>query len=72
VPLIFHVMNLITWPTSTERVRGRRIDGLAYDAENGMLRVELAGGTVLLVSACREGVHVVVDEAPGKPESARI
>ncbi len=43
-----------------ERVRVRRIVGLWYDEDDGFLRVALDDGSVLHVSACGEGVHVVV------------
>jgi hypothetical protein len=49
------------WPTLAERVRGRRIEVLAYDVENGLLRVELEGGGVLLMIACWDACHVVLD-----------
>jgi hypothetical protein len=40
---------------------GRRITGLEYDAVVGYLRIALDDGSVLLVSSCRDGCHVVVD-----------
>jgi hypothetical protein len=60
-------MERITRPTLTERVTGRRIEGLAYDAENGLLRIELVDGQELLVSACWEGCQVTVEQ-PRRPD----
>ena len=60
----------ITWPTLTDRVRGQRIKGLAYDAENGLLRITLHDGLLLLVSSCREGCHVVVESSESGPRLA--
>ncbi len=38
----------------------RRVEALWYGVEDGYLRVELDDGSVLLVAASWEGVHVVV------------
>lgn len=39
------------------------ICGLRYDAESGFVVVELADGRELLVSACWEGCHVLLDDS---------
>ncbi len=53
-------MKRLSWRSILQRVEGRRIVGLWYGVEDGYLRIELDDGSVLLVAASREGVHVVV------------
>ena len=53
-------MKRLSWRSILRRVEGRRITGLWYGVEDGYLRIELDEGSVLLVAASWEGVHVVV------------
>ncbi len=55
-------MKRLSWRSILHRVKGRRIVGLWYGVEDGYLRIELDDGSVLLVSAAWEGVHVVLEE----------
>ncbi len=56
----FTPMKRLSWRSILERVEGRRIVGLWYGVEDGYLRIELDDGSVLLVAASWEGVHVVM------------
>ncbi len=53
-------MKRLSWRSILQRVEERRIVGLWYGVEDGYLRIELDDGSVLLVAASWEGVHVVV------------
>ncbi len=53
-------MKRLTWRSILQRVEGR----LWYGVEDGYLRIELGDGSVLLVAASWEGVHVVVQSEP--------
>ncbi len=55
-------MKRLSWRSILQRVEGRRIVGFWYGVEDGYLRLELDDGSVLLVAASWEGVHVVVDK----------
>ena len=48
-------MKELVWRSILLRIVGRR-----YRVEDGYLRIELDDGSVLLVAASWEGVHVVV------------
>jgi hypothetical protein len=54
-------MERLSWPTISESVEGRRITGLWYGLEDGRLRIELDDGSVLVVAACWEECHIVVE-----------
>ena len=53
-------MKRLSWRSIVQRVEGRRIVELWYGLDDGYLRVELDDGSVLLLAASWEGVHVVV------------
>ena len=53
-------MKRLAWPSITKRLKGRRIVDLCYDVEDGYLRLKLDDGSVLVVAASWEGVHVLV------------
>ncbi len=53
-------MKRLYWRSILQRVEGRRITGLWYGVDDGHLRIELDDGSVLVVAASWEGVHVVV------------
>ncbi len=54
-------MKELVWSSILKRVEGRRITALWYGVEDAYLRIELDDGSVLLVAASWEGVHVALD-----------
>ncbi len=56
-------MKRLSWRSILRRVEGRRIVGLWYGLDDGYVRIELDDGSVLLVAASWESVHVVVNPA---------
>ena len=53
-------MDEIRWPGLDARLRGRRVEGLRYDPDEGSVVVELGDDTELRVSGDLEGCGIYV------------
>jgi hypothetical protein len=51
------------WKTLDQRLEGAVIRRLRYEPNSGFVVIELADGRELLVSACWEGCHVLLDDS---------
>lgn len=58
------------WATIDQRLAGAVIRGLHFEPELGVVVIELVDGRELLVSACWEGCHVLLDDSCGKDDPA--